>query len=485
MKEEALPSPQNHKCHAPYHGNKEALGWCLDGVARIVGFIAPAVYLSTAIINLAKLKAGCSIEIPEGEVKAPDCDGRVYGLKPSSLLTTYATVVGLLSAACLPIVGAILDHTSHRKLVGLISAGLQCICLFVPIFITTTNWPTILVLSVFSAFIGWIHTLSIFAYLPELTDNPKYLASWTANFHFIQYISLIIFLAYMIGILYATGYNGDDILSARVAMISSFVIVSPLYLWTWLGLMKQRPALQVIPNNSSLWTIGFQKVYATGKKLFHEHKSIMLFLINVALVESAQQSIATVSLTYMTDTLLMTSTENGIAILVLFVFSAVGALIGKLSLRWLNPINSNKLCQAITAANTGLAALILTGPNQNWRAYLIAGGWGLGAGWKNTVERFAVTQIIPVGQDAELMGFYLFSSQVIVWLPTLIFTSMNDAGVSQRVSITILIAFFMSGIGCLSLMDKYDDIVSAAGRTEITEETSVADANANEEAPIE
>lgn len=469
MKEETQPSPPNSKCHAPYQGNKEALGWCLDGVARIVGFIAPAVYLSTAIINLAKLKAGCSIEIPEGEVKAPDCDGRVYGLKPSSLLTTYATIVGVLSAACLPIVGAVLDHTSRRKLVGLISAGLQSVCLFVPIFITETNWPAILVLSVFSAFIGWIHTLSIFAYLPELTDNPKRLASWTANFHFIQYIALILFLGYMIGVLYATGYDGDDILSARVAMISSFVIVTPLYIWTWLGLMKPRSALQEIPNDSSLWSIGFQKVYATGKKLFHEHKSIMLFLLNVALVESAQQSIATVSLTYMTDTLLMSSTENGIAILVLFIFSAIGALIGKLSLRWLNPINSNKFCQAVTAVNTGLAALILTGPNQNWRAYLIAGGWGLGAGWKNTVERFAVTQIIPVGQDAELMGFYLFSSQVIVWLPTLIFTSMNEAGVSQRVSITILIGFFLGGIGCLSLMEKYDDIVFAAGRLEAAE----------------
>lgn len=484
MKEEALSSPSCSKCHAPYQGNKEALGWCLDGVARIVGFIAPAVYISTAIINLAKLKAGCSIETPEGEVTAPDCDGKVYGLKPSSLLTTYATIVGVLSAACLPIVGAVLDHTTHRKLVGLISAGLQCVCLFVPIFITEENWPTILVLSVFSAFIGWIHTLSIFAYLPELTDDPKRLASWTANFHFIQYISLIIFLGYMIGVLYATGFNGDDILSARVAMISSFVIVTPLYIWTWLGLMKPRSALQEIPNDSSLWFIGFQKVYKTGKKLFHEHKSIMLFLLNVALVESAQQSIATVSLTYMTDTLLMTSTENGIAILVLFIFSAIGALLGKLSLRWLNPINSNKLCQLVTALNTGLAALILTGPNQNWRAYLIAGGWGLGAGWKNTVERFAVTQIIPVGQDAELMGFYLFSSQVIVWLPTLIFTSMNEAGVSQRVSITILIGFFMGGIGCLSLMEEYDEIVSAAGRLEATEAVVVA-TDGNPEVPKE
>lgn len=454
-------------CSSPYRGNKEALGWCFDGIARIIGFIAPAVYLSTCILNLAKLKAGCSIDIPEGEVKPPVCEGRVYGLKPSSLLTTYATIVGVLSAFCLPLVGAILDHTSHRKLVGLVSACLQCICLFVPIFITDKNWPAILILSVFSAFIGWIHTLSVFAYLPELTNNPKDLASWTANFHFLQYISLILFLGYMIGILYATDYNGDDILSARVAMISSFVIVLPFYILTWLRLMKPRPALQEMPPNASLWTIGFQKVYYTSKKLCSDYRNIMWFFINVSLVESAQQSIATVSLTYMTDTLLMTSTENGIAILVLFIFSAVGALVGKFSLKWLDPIRSNQFCQIVTAANTGLAALILTGPNQNWRAYLIAGGWGLGAGWKNTVERFAVTQIIPIGQDAELMGFYLFSSQVVVWFPTLIITSMNEAGISQRVSITILIAFFMGGVGSLSLMDKYDDIVIASGRIDV------------------
>jgi hypothetical protein len=61
---------------------------------------------------------------------------------------------------------------------------------------------------------------------------------------------------------------------------------------------------------------------------------------------------------------------------------------------------------------------------------------------------------------------------------------MNEAGVSQRVSITILIGFFFGGIGCLSLMEKYDDIVFAAGRLEAAE-TAVVVANGNEEVPKE
>jgi hypothetical protein len=69
-----------------------------DSSSRIVSLAPPVVFLSVAIINLAKKQAGCETEKPEGELKVPECDARVYGLKPSSLLTTYGTIVGLISA---------------------------------------------------------------------------------------------------------------------------------------------------------------------------------------------------------------------------------------------------------------------------------------------------------------------------------------------------------------------------------------------------
>jgi MFS-type transporter involved in bile tolerance (Atg22 family) len=123
-----------------YDNNEEALGFAIDGISRIIGFIAAAVFLSTAIINLAKEEAGCITDIPEGEQQSPECNARVYGLRPSSLLTTYGTIVGLISAFSLPIVGALVDYTSHRKLIGLISAILHLCFIFAQIWINESNW---------------------------------------------------------------------------------------------------------------------------------------------------------------------------------------------------------------------------------------------------------------------------------------------------------------------------------------------------------
>jgi MFS-type transporter involved in bile tolerance (Atg22 family) len=39
---------------------------------------------------------------------------------------------------------------------------------------------------------------------------------------------------------------------------------------------------------------------------------------------------------------------------------------------------------------------------------------------------------MPCGQESELMGIYIFAGQILAWLPPLIFTAMNEAGVSMR-----------------------------------------------------
>mmetsp|Transcript_28295 Transcript_28295/g.41804 ORF Transcript_28295/g.41804 Transcript_28295/m.41804 type:complete len:494 (-) Transcript_28295:219-1700(-) len=443
----------------PYQGNKEALGWALDGVARIIGFIAPAVFLSTSIINIAKKEAGCTAD--------EECQERIYGLKPSSFLTTYGTIVGLTSAVCLPILGAIMDHTKHRKLVGQVTAIIQLTCIFVQIFVNESNWFYLGVLvQIISGFIGWMHTVTVFAYLPELTNDENLLVSWTANFHMLQYLAMLLFLAYMLGLLYATGYSDDPVLSNRSAMISCFVITAPLFLITWTRLMKPRDALQQLPSSSSIWTIGFKQVYHTCQKLVttKEYRAIMWFFLNVMVVEAAQTSIATICLTYMTNVLQMTSDENGIAIMILFIGAAIGTIVGEKLVKWtrINPIQSNQLSQIISAVNTSLAALILTGPGQQALAYVVAAIWGIGVGWKITIERFIVCQIIPKDQDAEFMGFYLFASQILVWLPTLVFTAMNEAGVSQRIGLLSLTLFFVAGVGFLCMMGSYEEAVTSA-----------------------
>ena len=99
--------------------------------------------------------------------------------------------------------------------------------------------------------------------------------------------------------------------------------------------------------------------------------------------------------------------------------------------------------------------------------------WGACGGWKYTVERFITITIIPEGQDAELMGMYLFAGQILSWLPPLVFTVMNEAGVSIRISMISLLLFWLVAIICLQCMGYCDNAVSATQESQPTAVTEL------------
>jgi hypothetical protein len=146
-----------------YHGNQEALGWALDAVGRAVAFIGAGAFLSTALLRLAKEAAGCEVDPPPGSNKVPDCDGRVYGIRPSSLLTTYTIVVGVVSATLMPFMGAIVDYTPHRRKTGRWLSVIFCVFLFPQIFLNSNTWFAVAILQIFVAFVGWAQTMVTYA----------------------------------------------------------------------------------------------------------------------------------------------------------------------------------------------------------------------------------------------------------------------------------------------------------------------------------
>jgi hypothetical protein len=66
----------------PFEGNKQALGWALDSIATTIAFVRAGAFLAT-LAKIAKDEAGLGEKLP-GESKLPDCNEKVYGLKPSS-----------------------------------------------------------------------------------------------------------------------------------------------------------------------------------------------------------------------------------------------------------------------------------------------------------------------------------------------------------------------------------------------------------------
>ena len=136
------------------------------------------------------------------------------------------------------------------------------------------------------------------------------------------------------------------------------------------------------------------------------------------------------------------------------------------------------------ALNTGAAALFLTGPGQQVRTYTVGFVWGLGNGWKYASERCIVCQVIPKEQDGEYMGIYLFAGQILLWMPSLIFTVLNENGVNMRIGIASVGVSFLVALLAFFLMGDYDEAVLAVEEPVDGGDVEEADADA-EAAPSE
>lgn len=167
-------------------------------------------------------------------------------------------------------------------------------------------------------------------------------------------------------------------------------------------------------------------------------------------------------ITYLTDQLNFSSTENGITILLLLLGSIPGAKIAGIAVSYLNPIRGAMLATVLLTFTTVTGALVLYKPGQQIPTYILAISWGLGTGWKWTTDRLLASVLIPPGQDAELMGVYLFAGQILTWFPPLVFTILNEMGINQRVGIGLLSLCFVLGLLALLGIGNYREAVTLA-----------------------
>lgn len=439
----ALPRCYPKCCGKPwYQGNKQALGWATDIAGRAVAFIAGASFLATALLRLAREAANCPTDPLEGEVKVPDCDNRIYGIRPSSLLTTYSIVIGLITAVLMPLMGALVDYSHHRRLLGRIASAIFCFGMLCQVFLSSDTWFFVAIMQVVVAVVGWAHVTLTYAYLPELTDDEELLNKWTGNYTTLQFGSTVVFIIVVSAGSAALGIDDDDVGVARLGAAVAFVFTTVMLVISW-SLFERHDALHQLPLGASIWSEGFKQVGRSMKMIWVELPTLRWFYIAVALGDSAIFSLSTVAVTFATDTLQMTQFETSLAILAMLLSSVPGGLFSI----WFNARNSNPMLSVIFATvilciNTVIYAIVLKEPGQQIATYCLSCGWGFGTGWKWASGRFIASKIIPPGQDAELMGVYVLCGQILSWLPPLTFTILNEQGISQRVGVGHLAIYF-------------------------------------------
>ena len=119
-----------------------------------------AVFVSSDLLRLAKEASGC---FQYEEIANEECHERVFGMRPSSILTNIVMVVGLLSAVLMPLIGSIIDHTKYRRAVGSFSAAFMSVMILVQMLIMEDLWFVAALLQIFVAFSYTVHLCATYA----------------------------------------------------------------------------------------------------------------------------------------------------------------------------------------------------------------------------------------------------------------------------------------------------------------------------------
>jgi len=135
-----------------------------SGIGR-GAIIMSNIYLSTSVVYLAQERAGC---IDEEDEVIEDCDGKAYGFKPATFVANIAVISSVLSVLFMPVIGAIVDYTKHRRTVTMVSSALIILIQMVQIGTVQKTWLAMTILQAIAGFLYQANKMAVYAYLPDM-----------------------------------------------------------------------------------------------------------------------------------------------------------------------------------------------------------------------------------------------------------------------------------------------------------------------------
>lgn len=410
------------------------------------------VFLSRSLIKLAERAAGC-LDDDEGI-----CELTIYGFRPSSLVTLIGTVSGLLAAFLLPIVGAIVDYTKHRKLLGLSTAVLLISVQAAQIYTVQSTWFVMAILQAINSFFYQALTLSAYAYLPEIKQivGEATMIIYSSRFYTWMFTCEVLYLVLITAVSFVL--ENDDVVTAHVGQavdvgISGFFYTLAFYFFT------KKPARRQLPQGDSLLFAGFQQVFKTSVGICKYYPSTLgFFMIAIVFAEAGANSFTIVSVTFLVE-YGFTTTQTGIVFLTVLIFCTVGTFFASYLMKKVgSPVRCMQL-NFIAFIVVNFAAFPSI-PHIKNLVYPAGALWGFMLGWFYPTELQLYASLMPKGQEAELAGFYLYCTQVMGWLPPLIFTIMNESpGVELYWGGVHLNIYFFISFCLYSFLPKWEECV--------------------------
>jgi len=163
----------------------------------------------------------------------------------------------------------------------------------------------------------------------------------------------------------------------------------------------------------------------------------------------------------LTDTLKLNTTDT----IIFFAVTLFGALPGSQVAWWVtsktNPNTSYKLSMVSLFFILMVGALVLDLVSKYY-SFIWGFFVGAGLGWFYPVENLFFSMCLPKGQEAELAGFFMYCTQIMGWMPPLVFTLLIENNVAQKYGVIAAAVFFLVATGLLMFTCSWEEIVEEA-----------------------
>lgn len=286
-----------------------------------------------------------------------------------------------------------------------------------------------------------------------MTHNTKW-------FTFIQFFSQILFL--IVVIVVGSALRMDTVESGQAGQLFVSVVGIPTFTYAWGWKLPNRAARRELPEGSSLWLEGFRQNWRTVRQIYHHYrKGVWWFMLATLVAEAGVTSLVPVSITFLSSELKLDGLEIGIVFAIALIASLPGTFLGAWITAKHNPRNSWTLNLSAWCVVTVVGSFVLTA-DRAYLAYVWAVLWGILLGWYYPVENLFFSLSVPPGQEAEMTGFFVYTIQLLSWLPPMVVSFIVEAGVNTRWGFFSLIGFQLAGIGCLSRVAPWEEVLEEA-----------------------
>jgi len=465
---ETAPPPKCCKCFH-FGGEKTAIGSNYLGAAR-GAMVMSNIFLSTSFLYLASQDAGCLTEETPPRVDK-GCETRVYGFLPIAFISNIAVISGLISAFCMPVIGSIVDYTNYRTLLGIMASVLLCIVQAIQIGTVLDTYFIMAILQAIAGFLFQVIVLAVYSFLPYIArivgkDSMRtYTATWTIT----QFSSQGIFLLVMVIV---TGFvlKTDAVRTAQIGQSLSIAWTAPLFYFGW-KLFPKMPKSRELPEGHSLLTEGFKQNWRTIKSINTRYKkSLRWYFLALVFAEAGTNTFTIVANVFLIEALGMNATQVGIFFMITLLFALPGCKLGEYVTMKTNPNISWRLamlCLAIVA-DVGVFLLDSVPRESNYLGFVWGACIGIFIGWFYPTENYFFSLIVPKEQEAEMAGFFVYCSQILGWLPPLIFSIIVENGYNQKWGVLAVTGFQAVAIGILSLQGPWSEVINEKDEEEFS-----------------